>query len=71
VCVFIAVLLLKDYYTACVFFKAVRVGEGNSGGHVSLLLQDLLSIIKLCARGWRGTVKDICYEVRRAEACVD
>ena len=26
-------------------------------------------IIKLCAGG--GTVKDMCYEVRRAEACVD
>ena len=22
-------------------------------------------------RGGRGTVKDMCYEVRRAEACVD
>ncbi len=28
-------------------------------------------IIKLCAGGGRGTVKDMCYEVRRAEACVD
>ena len=27
-------------------------------------------MIKLCAGG-RGTVKDMCYEVRRAEACVD
>jgi hypothetical protein len=27
-------------------------------------------IIKLCAGG-RGTVKDMCYVVRRAEACVD
>jgi hypothetical protein len=28
-------------------------------------------IIKLCAGGGRGTVKDMCYEVRGAEACVD
>jgi hypothetical protein len=28
-------------------------------------------IIKVCAGGGRGTVKDMCYEVRRAEACVD
>ncbi len=30
-------------------------------------------IIKLCGGGGRGTVKDVCYEVRRAEpeACVD
>ncbi len=27
--------------------------------------------IKRCVRGGRGTVKDMCYEVRRAEACVD
>jgi len=27
-------------------------------------------IMNLCAGG-RGTVKDMCYEVRRAEACVD
>ena len=27
-------------------------------------------MIKLCAGG-EGTVKDMCYEVRRAEACVD
>jgi len=27
-------------------------------------------MIKLC-QGGRGTVKDMCYEVRRAEACVD
>jgi hypothetical protein len=24
-----------------------------------------------CVRSGRGTVKDMCYEVRRAEACVD
>jgi hypothetical protein len=28
-------------------------------------------IIKLCAGGGEGTVEDMCYEVRRAEACED
>jgi len=28
-------------------------------------------IIWLCAGGGRGTVKDMCYEVRRAETYVD
>jgi len=35
---------------------------------VCLFLQDLL---QNCVRGGRGTVKDMCYEVRRAEACVE
>jgi hypothetical protein len=33
-----------------------------------LLLQYLL---QSCSRGGRGIVKDMCYERRRAEACVD
>ena len=33
-----------------------------------LLLQDLL---QSCARGGRRRVEDMCYERRRAEACVD
>jgi hypothetical protein len=33
-----------------------------------LLLQYL---IQSCARGGRRTVEDRCYEIRRAEACVD
>ena len=33
-----------------------------------LLLQDLL---QSCARGRRRRVEDMCYERRRAEACVD
>jgi hypothetical protein len=36
--------------------------------HVCLLLQDLL---QSCARGGRGIVEDMCYEMRRAETCVD
>jgi hypothetical protein len=35
---------------------------------VCLLLQYL---IQSCARGGRRIVEDICYEIRRAEACVD
>jgi hypothetical protein len=33
-----------------------------------LLMQYL---IHNCARGWRRIVEDMCYEIRRAEACVD
>ena len=33
-----------------------------------LLLQDLL---QSCSRGGRKRVEDMCYERRRAEACVD
>jgi hypothetical protein len=35
---------------------------------VRLLLQDLL---QSCARGGKRIVEDMCYEIRRAEACVD
>jgi len=35
---------------------------------VCLLLQELL---QSCARGGRRIVEDMCYEIRRAEACVD
>jgi hypothetical protein len=35
---------------------------------VCLLLQYLL---QSCSRGGRGIVEDMCYEKRRAEACVD
>ena len=35
---------------------------------VCLLLQDLL---QSCARGERRIVEVMCYEIRRAEACVD
>ena len=35
---------------------------------VCLLLQDLL---QSCSLGWRKRVEDMCYERRRAEACVD
>jgi hypothetical protein len=35
---------------------------------VCLLLQYL---IQSCARGGRRIVEDMCYEIRRTEACVD
>ena len=35
---------------------------------VCLLLQYL---IQSCARGGRRIVEDMCYEIRRAEACVE
>ncbi len=40
----------------------------HSTGVCVLLLQDLL---QSCARGGRRRVEDMCYERRRAEACVD
>jgi hypothetical protein len=44
-----------------------RQGFGNAGVYV-LLLQDL---VQSCARGGKRRVEDMCYERRRAEACVD
>jgi hypothetical protein len=44
--------------TFCRLFAAVCV----------LLLQDLLQSY---SRGGGGRVEDMCYEIRRAEACVD
>ncbi len=35
---------------------------------VCLLLQDL---VQSCLRGGGGILEDMCYERRRAEACVD
>jgi hypothetical protein len=43
------------------------LGE-NDAWCVCLLLQDLL---QSCSRGGRRRVEDMCYERRRAEACVD
>ena len=37
-------------------------------GVCALLLQDLL---QSCSRGGGRIVEDMCYEIRRAEACVD
>ncbi len=49
------------------YYKAVR--EICTQARVCvLLLQDLL---QSCARGGRRRVEDMCYERRRAEACVD
>jgi hypothetical protein len=49
------------YYTYIYRFEAVW-------GVCVLLLQDLL---QSCSRGGRRRVEDMCYERRRAEACVD
>jgi hypothetical protein len=40
----------------------------DEASRVCLLLQYL---IQSCARGGRRIVEDMCYEIRRAEACVD
>jgi hypothetical protein len=52
------------------FISVAELGLGiNSKWCVCvLLLQDLL---QSCARGGRRRVEDMCYERRRAEACVD
>ena len=51
--------------------EVLKGGRGVGGvgeGCVCLLLQYLL---QSCSRGGRGIVEDMCYERRRAEACVD
>jgi hypothetical protein len=52
--------VLYVFYYCRTYYKAVRV--------CVLLLQDLL---QSCSRGGRRRVEDMCYERRRAEACVD
>ena len=52
------------------FLLRPRIVEAHCLGwdsRVCLLLQDLL---QSCSRGGRGIVEDMCYERRRAEACV-
>ena len=46
----------------------MHAGGGTNVCVCVLLLQDLL---QSCARGGRRRVEDMCYERRRAEACVD
>jgi len=46
-----------------------RRGLGMRGGFFVLLV--VVTFDKAVCGGGRGTVKDMCYEVRRAEACVD
>ncbi len=50
---------------SCDLCSVVRAGPKCES---VLLLQDLL---QSCARGGRRRVEDMCYERRRAEACVD
>jgi hypothetical protein len=39
--------------------------------YVVLLCLLLQYLIQSCARGGRRIVEDMCYEIQRAEACVD
>ena len=48
--------------------SVVFFNKQSAVGVCVLLLQDLL---QSCARGGRRRVEDMCYERRRAEACVD
>jgi len=53
------------------YMRRISIGMPNFGKPklcVCLLLQDLL---QSCARWGRRIVEDMCYEIRRAEACVD
>jgi hypothetical protein len=60
----------------CVFItagpstKLFAWGGGDMGGHVLLCLL-LQYLVQSCARGGRRIVEDMCYEIRRAQACVD
>ena len=59
----------KLFARVCVFITAVPITKLFAYTCVCvLLLQDLL---QSCARGGRRRVEDMCYERRRAEACVD
>jgi hypothetical protein len=49
-------------------YTVKRDGPARERVCVCLLLQYL---IQSCARGGRRIVEDMCYEIRRAEACVD
>ena len=52
--------------------KAVCASRASSAGHFSgVCVYYCRTYSKAVCGGMRGTVKDMCYEVRRAEACVD
>jgi hypothetical protein len=59
--------MTKDYelLTKDLGWRILKIADGQV---CVLLLQDLL---QSCARGGRRRVEDMCYERRRAEACVD
>jgi hypothetical protein len=54
----------RTYYKSATVIVIVTVTPGCCW----LLMQYL---IQSCARGGRRTVEDMCYEIRRAETCVD
>jgi hypothetical protein len=66
----VCVLLQCVFITAVPITKLFAREEGGEGLQCVcfLLLQDLL---QSCSRGGRRRVEDMCYERRRAEACVD
>jgi hypothetical protein len=45
--------------------------ESCSRGVVVVLCLLLQYLVQSCPRGGRRIVEDMCYEIRRAEACVD
>ena len=60
---------LCESCAACALcMSVVFFNKQSAVGVCVLLLQDLL---QSCARGGRRRVEDMCYERRRAEACVD
>ncbi len=72
-CVFIAAVPITKQFAR---------GGGGNGGHVGCVGCVFITAVLVCVYycgtyykavcvGVRGTVKDMCYEVRRAEAFVD
>ncbi len=47
------------------------VGGAFAGGRLCVFLLLLQYLLQSCSRGGGGGVEDMCYERRRAEACVD
>jgi hypothetical protein len=51
--------------------SAAALGFGHTGPLYCVCVYYCRTYDKAVCGGGRGTVKDMCYEVRRAEACVD
>jgi hypothetical protein len=49
----------------------LSIVESTEPKQVVVLCLLLQYLIQSCARGGRRIVEDMCYEIRRAEACVD
>jgi hypothetical protein len=68
-----SVYLVRLFFLGGIQFTHMGVGNIAAQTHVpwalqATLLQDLL---QSCSRGGGRIVEDMCYERRRAEACVD